>query len=111
MRVLWVSVVALGCVSGPPARHPMPTVRTLDPAVKVFASATDPAITEGETVLEIAPEVAYAQLADYTHWPSIFPDIYTVTITAQAGEDARVTFVGPDDHHDNLHFHNRASAN
>ncbi len=111
MRAVWVSVMTLGCVSGPPARHPMPAVRSVDPAVRIFQSATDPAITEGETLLDIAPEAAFAELADYTRWPKIFPDIYTVTVTAKTGDDARVTFVGPDDHHDNLHFHNRSAAN
>src|SRR4029077_20084425 len=73
----------------------------------VFPSGTDENITEGETTLAVAPEVAFATLVDYARWPTIFPDIYTVTITKVDGVDARVTFLGPEDHRDNLHFHNR----
>lgn len=66
-------------------------------------------MTEGETLLDTDPATAYAELADYLRWPQIFADIYTVTITKQDGDDARVTFLGPDDHRDNLHFHNRSA--
>ena len=112
MRVVVLLAMALGCVSGPPARHLMPAAEQgVAPMVKVFQSATNPAITEGETLLEVAPAIAYAELAVYTHWPEIFPDIYTVTVTQQSGDDARVTFVGPKDHHDNVHFHNRSAVN
>ncbi len=110
MRALAALTLTLGCVSGPPARHPMPAPRAVEPTVHVFPSPTDGSMTEGETLLDVAPDVAYAEVADYLRWPSIFADIYTVTITKQAGDDARVTFVGPDDHHDNLHFHNRSAA-
>ena len=112
MRAVVLLATTLGCVSGPPARHVRPApVQGIDPTVKVFQSPSNEAITEGETVLAISPEVAYAELANYAHWPQIFPDIFTVTITAQSGDDARVTFVGPEDHHDNVHFHNRSAAN
>jgi len=112
MRALPVVLVTLGCVSGPPARHQMPaehvhTARGADPAVLVYESTTTENTTEGETTIDATPEVAYAQLENYAIWPTIFPDIYTVTITKRDGVDARVTFLGPDDHRDNIHFHNR----
>ena len=110
MRLAGFLVVTLGCVSGPPARHAMPAPTAVDPTVTIFASATDQAITEGDTLLDVAPDVAYAELSDYKRWPKIFSDIFEVTITAQTGDDARVTFLGPDDHKDNLHFHNRSAA-
>lgn len=96
-----------GCVSGPPARHPHEA--SAPPDIHVFQNAKDARITEGDANLPVAPEAAFAELASYTRWPSIFPDIYTVNVTAQSGDDARVTFIGPEDHHDNLHFHNRST--
>jgi hypothetical protein len=102
MRAWLLAVTA--CVSGPPARHPRVASQ---PDITVFQNAADVRITEGDEILPIAPDAAYAELADFTRWPSVFPDIYTVSVTAQTGDDARVTFIGPEDHHDNVHFLNR----
>jgi hypothetical protein len=111
MRAILALVVTLACVSGPPARHQMPSTQSVDPNVRVFETTGDPHMTEGDTMLDVAPSVAFAEVANYQQWPKIFKDIYSVNITKLAGDDARVTFVGPDDHHDNLHFHNRSAAN
>ena len=101
---VWLLLMT-SCISGPPARHPRAATA---PDVKIFQSPTDAALTEGDTLLDVAPDVAYGELADFTRWPSVFPDIYTVQVTQQEGDEAHVTFIGPNDHHDNLHFHNRA---
>ena len=110
MRAVVLLVMTLGCVSGPPARHARPVPTSVAPAVRIYESESNPAITEGDTLLDVAPDVAYAELADYARWPGIFSDIHEVIVTRLDGDDARVTFVGPDDHHDNLHFHNRSAA-
>ena len=78
--------------------------------IRVYESRTDNQITEGETTLQVDPDVAYKTVTDYAHWPSMFPDIHEVVITKQQGIDARVTFIGPNDHHDNVHFHNQPAA-
>jgi len=51
--------------------------------LRVYESQ-DSSITEGETTLDVVPEVAYAAVADYARWASIFPDIYAVKIHAAA---------------------------
>jgi hypothetical protein len=71
----------------------------------------DQATTVGEAMLDVDPATAFQQLCDYTRWPTIFPDILHVVVTRQQGDDALVTMIGPNDHHDNLHFHNRPTAN
>ena len=48
--------------------------------------------------------------SDFQRWPAIFPEIEKVVVTAKTGDDARVTMIGHDDHHDNLHFHNTPAA-
>jgi hypothetical protein len=77
--------------------------------VRVFESAHT--MTEGEATLDADPATAFAMVCDYTKWPTIFPDILRVIVTKQDGDDALVTMIGPDDHHDNLHFHNRPAKN
>jgi hypothetical protein len=81
--------------------------------IAVFESAADH-VTEGETILEVEPDVAYAEIADYAHWPHIFPAVRQAIVTARDGDDARVTFIGDadgdPDHHDNVHFHNRPAT-
>lgn len=108
-------LVSIGCVSGPPARHVMPADHSrgtsgVDPAVVVYQSATDKSITEGETLLDAAPDVAYAAVLDYTRWPAIFPNIRTVVITQHGADEARVTFIRTTDHRDNVHFRNRPAV-
>jgi hypothetical protein len=93
-------VVLIGCAG--PAVVPPPGIQITAPADHV---------TNGEVVLSVEPKDAYALLGDFTNWPTIFPDILRVSITSQDGDDALVTMIGPNDHHDNLHFHNRPQAN
>ncbi|MDB4957121.1 MAG: hypothetical protein JWO36_4690 [Myxococcales bacterium] len=78
--------------------------------LRVYESPTDSSITEGETTLEIDPDTAYKTVTDYARWTVMFPDVHQVVITKQQGVDARVTFIGPNDHHDNVHFHNQPAA-
>jgi hypothetical protein len=80
------------------------------PAIRVWDSPDDAQITEGETTLDVEPDVAYAAAIDYSHWTSMFPDIVKVAITKQQGDDARVTFVHKDGNKDNVHFHNTPQA-
>jgi hypothetical protein len=77
--------------------------------IKISAPADH--MTNGEVVLTVAPQHAYELLRDFNNWPTIFPDVLRVSITSQQGDDALVTMIGPNDHHDNLHFHNRPLAN
>lgn len=78
--------------------------------VRVFPSASNSAITEGETTLAADPDAVYRAVTDYPRWTTIFPDIRQVIITSQVGGHDRVTFVHPDGNRDNVHFHNVATA-
>ncbi len=78
--------------------------------VLVYESKDDHSITEGETVIEVDPDVAYETAVDYAKWPAIVPDIKHVIVTKQKGDDARVTFVHADGNKDNVHFHNTPMA-
>jgi hypothetical protein len=75
--------------------------------IRVYASRTDSAITEGETTLDVEPDVAYAAATDYSRWTVMFPTIRQVVVTRRAGVDAHVTFVHAAGNRDNLHFRNR----
>jgi hypothetical protein len=97
-------------VGGSTAASASPSPSGTDPAIRVFESQDDSAITQGETVLEIAPDAAYAAAVDYPRWTAMFPDIRQVIVTRQVGIDARVTFVHADGNRDNLHFHNQPAA-
>jgi hypothetical protein len=78
--------------------------------VSVYDSKDDRSITEGETVIDADPDLAYDTAIDYVKWPAIFPDIKQVIVTKQKGDDARVTFVHADGNKDNVHFHNTPMA-
>lgn len=78
--------------------------------VRIYESQSDDAISEGDTVIPVAPDQAYATAANYVRWSAIFPDIKQVIITKQVGDDARVTLVHAAGNRDNLHFHNRPGA-
>ena len=78
--------------------------------VRVYQSAENAAITEGETTLDVDADTAYAAAVDYSRWTQMFPDIAAVNITKRKGDDARVTFVHRDGNKDNVHFHNTPQA-
>lgn len=80
------------------------------PGVRIYQSADDDAVTEGETTLATEPDAAYRLLTDYAQWSAIFPDIRRVIVTSQNGAEARVTFIHPDGNRDNLHFRNQPAA-
>lgn len=84
-----------------------PAVAT--PAVRVYQSK-DPAITEGETVINGDAGKIFELVLDYAKWTEIFPDVAKVVVTSQKGNDARVTLIAPDGHRDNLHFTNQPAA-
>jgi hypothetical protein len=101
-------------------------VRRLFPLLLLFAACAYPkvvaptgvqvheanqTITEGEAMLDVDPATAFALVCDYSRWPTIFPDVLHVVVTKQQGDEALVTMIGPNDHHDNLHFHNRPTSN
>jgi bifunctional UDP-N-acetylglucosamine pyrophosphorylase/glucosamine-1-phosphate N-acetyltransferase len=65
------------------------------PGVRVYQTK-DPAITEGETVIDGDAAEIYATVLDYSRWTEIFPDVAKVVITAQNGQDARVTLIAPE---------------
>jgi carbon monoxide dehydrogenase subunit G len=81
------------------------------PPEGIEISSPDAHTTNGRVVLTVEPKDAYALLRDYANWPAVFPDVLSVSVTQENGEDALVTMIGPNDHHDNLHFHNRPEAN
>jgi hypothetical protein len=99
------AAIVASCMSAPPPPAP-DTLRK----VRVYESPSDPSITEGETLLDIDPDTAYATMSDVPRWPQIFPKVLRVEVTRRDGDDARITLIGPGDHHDNLHFHNRPAA-
>jgi len=101
--VLLAAAVATALVAGGPSAHAAPGVR-------IYQSSADRSITEGETVIEGDPADVYAEVLDFSRWTVIFPDVLQVVITEQKGNDARVTLIGPNDHHDNLHFKNQPQA-
>ncbi len=78
--------------------------------VTVYDSRDDKSITEGDTVINVDPDVAYETALDYGKWPAIFPDIKQVIVTKRQGDEARVTFVHVDGNRDNVHFHNTPQA-
>ena len=78
--------------------------------VSVYDSRDDKAITEGDTIINVDPDVAYEVALDYAKWTAIFPDIKQVIVTKRHGDDARVTFVHADGNKDNVHFHNTPQA-
>src|SRR5450432_3471661 len=86
-----LALAMLGCAFSPPPAGPRPPIAS---GIRVFESTTETAITEGETTLEVDPDVAYAMVVDYARWPEIFPDVHQAIVTAQDGVDARVTFIG-----------------
>lgn len=96
--VLLPVVFAVACASGRVVRA--------DPAIRVYESPKGGEITEGETTLEVDPDVGYRTLANYQGWVSVFPDLRRVTITQQSGVDARVSLDYADKHRNNIHFHN-----
>jgi hypothetical protein len=84
---------------------------TVVPPEGIEITTPEAHVTDGRVVLRVAPKDAYALLRDYANWPAVFPDVLRVSVTSEHGEDALVTMIGPNDHHDNLHFHNRPEAN
>ena len=101
MRAGHLLLVALAGCAGP----------TVVPPEGIEITTPDAHVTNGRVVLAVEPKDAYALLRDFANWPSVFPDVLRVSVTSQHGEDALVTMIGPNDHHDNLHFHNRPEAN
>ncbi len=101
MRSIIALAVLLGC-----GRATLAT----PPDVRVWESRDSSHITEGETILDVDPDTAYAAAIDYPRWSSMFPDIVQVDVTKQQGVDARVTLVHRAGNRDNVHFHNQPQA-
>ncbi len=76
-----------------------------------ITQASDPAMTEGDVIIDGEPAANFALVQDYRKWTEIMPDVAKVEISEQKGDDARVTLVSPSGHRDNLHFHNTPQAN
>jgi uncharacterized membrane protein len=104
LLVLFVATVSAGSANS--GRSPVlaPTGITLKPA-------SDPAMTEGEVVIDGEPAQVFAIAQDYRRWTELMPDVAKVEIHEQKGVDAMVTLVAPSGHRDNLHFHNQPAAN
>ncbi|HTR55849.1 MAG TPA: hypothetical protein VMJ10_34470 [Kofleriaceae bacterium] len=81
-----------------------------DPGVRVYQSANDPSITEGEATVPGDPSEIFAVVEDYARWVEVFPDVARVIVTWRHGRDARVTLVKPDGNRDNLSFHETPQA-
>lgn len=80
------------------------------PGVRVYEDPSDPAITEGETVIDGDAAAIYQTMLDYQRWTKIFPDVARVEIKQRHGDEAMVTLIAPDGHRDNLHFKNQPAA-
>jgi hypothetical protein len=100
----------VACTSSTPPLAASPEITAQSRDVRVYPSADDSAITEGETVLAAEPEVAFRAVIDYPRWTTMFPDIRQVIITSQTGGHDRVTFIHNDGNRDNVHFHNQPAA-
>jgi uncharacterized membrane protein len=81
------------------------------PGGLTITQASDPAVTEGDVIIDGEPAANFALVQDYRRWTEIMPDVAKVEITEQKGDDARVTLVSPTGHRDNLHFHTTPQAN
>ncbi len=81
------------------------------PGSVTITQASDPAVTEGDVIIDGEPAANFALVLDYRKWTEIMPDVAKVEITEQKGMDARVTLISPSGHRDNLHFHNTPQAN
>ena len=87
------------------------TARAGTPRGVTITQASDPAVTEGDVIIDGDPAANFALVQDYRKWTEIMPDVAKVEIAEQKGVDARVTLVSPGGHRDNLHFHNTPQAN
>ncbi len=104
MRALLVLAVATASAGSVPVPASAPTGVILTPT-------RDPAMTEGEAVIDGDPAQVFALAQDYRRWTDLMPDVAKVEIHEQKGDDALVTLVSPTGHRDNLHFHNTPQAN
>jgi len=103
MRSLVLLVFVVGCAA--PLRAPV-----VSPAVHIYESHDNTAITEGDTVIAADPDVAYAAAADYGRWTAMFPNIRMVNITQRAGNDALVRLTRADGNFNDVHFHNQPAV-
>lgn len=77
--------------------------------VTVFESKQYSEVTEGETVLEIDADTAYATLSDFGKWTTVFPDIKQVIMTKRSSPTEALVGLQYADHRNNLHFKNDPS--
>jgi len=78
-------------------------VRELATGVVIHVVTPKDAAATNDAIAAFADDAVLLRLV-------IFPDVLQVVITEQKGNDARVTLIGPNDHHDNLHFKNQPQA-
>jgi hypothetical protein len=114
MKPIWpvpvrlVLALVAGCAPAAAPRSQLDA--SIDDLLHVHESRTEPSVTEGETLLAVDPDTAYAAMTDYAQWTGVFPDLRQVIVTRHSGDDARITFVHRDGNRDNLHFHNQPAA-
>jgi hypothetical protein len=84
------------------------TTRAAPATVSVYEGARE--TTEGDTILAIDPQTAFATLSDYARWPAIFSDMSRVKITARRGDEARVEIAHRDGTVCVLHFRNHPTT-
>jgi carbon monoxide dehydrogenase subunit G len=65
---------------------------------------SDPAVTLGDAVIDGDPADVFAEVSDFRKWAQVMPDVASVEIHGQKGNEAQVTLVSPSGHRDNLHF-------
>jgi len=106
----WVVACTSAAPAAPASPASSPAASTESREVRVYPSAAEEAITEGETVLAADPDVVYRAVTDYPRWTTMFPDIHRVIVTSQTGGHDRVTFIHADGNRDNVHFHNQPAA-
>jgi hypothetical protein len=105
-----VGIISIACFALRLSAAPSAGVAAAAPGVRVFASAEDRSITEGETIVDGDPQAVYEAMLDFDRWRAVFPDVARVEVTRRSGDEARVTLVGTDGHRDNLHFKNQPAA-
>ena len=100
MRSLVLLVFVVGCAA--PMKAPV-----VSPAVHIYESHENAAITEGDTVISADPDLAYAAATDYARWTAMFPNIRMVDVTQRDGDDALVRLTRADGNWNDVHFHNQ----
>jgi len=70
------------------------TAAAAPPGISVRESKVA-ATSEGEVVVDVTPDAAYAALADYGRWSAIFPSVASAQLRSGSGDTAVVEITSP----------------